>query len=574
MNPLVQGLFKNFCKSEELGSISQSDAFELFSASLVIPDEVTSQAQLTDLLLDQGTIGIDVIVIEINGKIVWDSDDVTDVCDQASQLSVAVYFIQAKYSEKISSPDILNFGKSVKDFLKGEGFHAYRRTRTLVDALAFLFSEYAGKLKGSPSVNVHFCTAAPKNSVESEVISSAINDVKSSVESLGFIGAVSAEVLGANDIHESWNRKNKANEVEVQLEKHVNLPRMTGVDQAILGVVSVSELLKLIQGDENGILDERVFYDNVRGFDGIDNPVNKKIIGTLKSEEKNLLPVLNNGVTVVASSYSPKPGDAVVISDYQIVNGCQTSHCIYIAKDSLGEDIERVFVPIRIVVTGNEDVANSIVRATNSQTAVRENDLVALTKFQKRLEEFYRLDTQDVGLTYERRSGQFYGKEVTKARVVNINDQLKAVAAMFLDMPHLATRYPSHLYYEVNSSIFLEAHKLLPYVASAYGAYRLENAFRTGLDPAFKPVRYHLLMAYKYHVLKHKSAPLDKNQSERDSEAIITALRQPGQVSVFQNLANMIVQAGGGTLPSTDRLKRQQFARELVSHSFLINDAF
>lgn len=565
MNPLVQGLFKNFCKAEELEEIRQSDAFELFTSSLIIPSEISSQSPLTDLLLDPGVTGVDVIVMEINGRMVWDSDDVVDVCDQASQVSVALYFIQAKYSQKISATGILGFGKSVRDFLKGEGFHSYRKTRQLVDAFSFLFSEYAGKLKGSPSVNIHFCTAAPKISVEDSVVVGSIEEVKSSVESLGFVGEVAAEVLGANDIHEAWSRKNKANEVEVQLEKHVNLPRMDGVDQAILGVVSVAELLKLIQGDENGILDERVFYDNVRGFDGIENPVNKKIIGTLESAEKNLLPVLNNGITVVASSYSPKPGDAVVISDYQIVNGCQTSHCIYLAKDSLGEDMERVYVPIRIVVTGNEEVANSIVRATNSQTAVRENDLVALTKFQKRLEEFYRLDTKDLGLTYERRSGQFYGKEVTKARIVNINDQLKAVAAMFLDMPHLATRYPSHLYFEVNTSIFLEAHKLLPYLASAYGAYRLENAFRTGLNPAFKPVRYHLLMAYKYHVLGCKSASLEKSQSERDSEIVIDALRQPGQVGVFQDLASIIVDMGGGSLPTSDRLKRQQFARELVA---------
>ena len=34
-------------------------------------------------------------------------------------------------------------------------------------------------------------------------------------------------------------------------------------------------------------------------------------MSTLASEDRNLLPVLNNGVTVVASTYSPKPGDTV-----------------------------------------------------------------------------------------------------------------------------------------------------------------------------------------------------------------------------------------------------------------------
>lgn len=145
------------------------------------------------------------------------------------------------------------------------------------------------------------------------------------ITDLGFVGKVAVNVFGADDLHDSWVRKNHANEVEIQLEKQVNLPKMPGVDQAILGVVSVSELLKLVQNDD-GSLDERVFYDNVRGFKGADNPVNRQIMGTLNSAERNLLPVLNNGVTVVAASYSPKPGDAVAISGFQVVNGCQTSH--------------------------------------------------------------------------------------------------------------------------------------------------------------------------------------------------------------------------------------------------------
>jgi hypothetical protein len=53
----------------------------------------------------------------------------------------------------------------------------------------------------------------------------------------------------------------------------------------------------------------------------------------------------------------------------------------------------------------------------------QENDLVALTKFHRQLEDYYRLDPEDVKLAYERRSGQFYAAAVTKTRVVTISDQ-------------------------------------------------------------------------------------------------------------------------------------------------------
>ena len=103
-----------------------------------------------------------------------------------------------------------------------------------------------------------------------------------------------------------------------------------------------------------------------------------------------MLPVLNNGVTIVAGSYTPKPGDAVAISSYQIVNGCQTSHCLYLSQDVMANLLDEIYVPLRLVVTSDEEVATRIIRATNSQTEVQENDLLALSKFQKKLEDFYR----------------------------------------------------------------------------------------------------------------------------------------------------------------------------------------
>ncbi|MFD3720602.1 AIPR family protein [Streptomyces sp. NPDC058674] len=568
VNPLTQGLFKKFREEEELLKLKDSDAFELFAASLILPDDLLSQVQKTDLLLDAGTIGIDIIALEINGQLAWDTHDVREICENSAKVDVSLHFIQAKQSGTVSGSEILSFGDTVRKFLNNDGFPSFPRINTLSQALSSVFENYASRLKASPAVTLSFVTTAPKTSTSADSTKEKIRTVTEHIENLGFVGKVLVTAPGADDIHDSWVKKNHANEVEIQLEKQVNLPKMPGVDQAILGVVSVSELLKLIESGDDGSLDERVFYDNVRGFKGEENPVNKQIMNTLSSPERNLLPVLNNGVTVVASAYAPKPGDAVAVSGYQIVNGCQTSHCLYLSKESLGDDLSAVYVPIRLVVTGDEEVATQIIRATNSQTAVQENDLVALTKIQKRLEDFYRLDTPDVKLTYERRSGQFYNKEVTKTRIVTIGDQMRAISAVFLDTPHAAARYTHRLYNDVGTSIFREDHKLLPYMASAFAAYKLENAFRTGLDPIYKPARYHILMAYKYHVLGKNSASLESRKCEDQSLDIITALKKPDQVPVFRAVAEMVAAVGGGQLPSPDRLKRQQFTQDLI-HSLL-----
>ncbi|GAA4510822.1 AIPR family protein [Actinoallomurus oryzae] len=564
MNPLIQGLFNKFKESEELQRVNDDDAFELFSASLMLPDNLLAQAEKTDFLLDAGTVGIDIVALEINEQLAWDVSDVREICEAAGKIDASIYFIQAKRSTSIKSADILAFGSTVQRFLRNDGFPEFPRLQELASALGVVFSDYAAILKSPPSVYLHFSTSAPKAATDDPIVAQRAEEVANGIRDLGFVGRVNMEVIGADDLHDAWIRKNHANEVELQLEKQVNLPKMPGVDQAILGVVSVAELLKLVQADD-GTLDERVFYDNVRGFKGEENPVNRQIINTLTSQERDLLPVLNNGVTVVASSYTPKPGDAVAVSGFQVVNGCQTSHCLHLSRESLGDAVMSVFVPIRLVVTQDEEVATRIIRATNSQTAVQENDLVALTKFQKKLEDYYKLDPADVKLIYERRSGQFYSAEVTKTRIVTVSDQLRSISAVFLDNPHSAARYTARLYDAVGTSIFQEEHKLLPYVASAFAAYRIENAFRTGLDPIFKPARYHILMACKYQILGGPSARLNSPKCEEQSAAIIQALKQPEQVAMFRAAAESVVAAAGGTMPTSDRLKRQQFTQELIS---------
>ena len=565
MNPLISGLFATFRQSEELDALKADDAFELFAASLALPDELLLQLEKTDLLLDKGAIGIDTIVLEVNGQVVRDETDVAEVAESVGKIDVVLYLLQTKQSNHLNSAEILSFGHAMKKFVQNEDFSAYPGMSALAAAFRSVFDRYATKLRKPPVVLSYFVTTASKQSVSDATVQDRVASVVREISDLGFLSSVTLEAWGADELHAAWGRKNNANRVEISLEKQVNLPKMPGIDQAILGVVSVSELFKMLETAENN-LDERVFYDNVRGFKGADNPVNRQMLETMKSSERELLPVLNNGVTVVAAAYTPMPGDAIALSDYQIVNGCQTSHCLYLAKDELGEATAKVFVPLRIVVTSDNDVATRIIRATNSQTAVQENDLVALTAFQKKLEDFYRVDEADVKLTYERRLGQYYDKDVVKTRVLTINDQIKSISAVALRLPHNAARYASRLYEEVGSSIFKDDHQLLPYVASAFAAYRLENAFRTGLDPSFKTARYHILMAYAIQAIGHPFGPLENKKASTDAQKLIDTLKKPDQTALFAAAAEAVLDAAGGELPSRDRLKRQQFTAEIITH--------
>ncbi|MFC6679708.1 hypothetical protein ACFQE7_27725 [Nonomuraea ferruginea] len=153
---MIDGLVKGFRASNEIGDLSSSDVFELFAASLVLGDQLVSQVELTDLLLDKHTIGLDVVAIEVNGQLVWDRDDVDDVCDGAAHIEVSIHTLQAKQSEHINSTDILALGEAVKRFLQKEDLADSPKLESLSEALHHLFSTHAQT--SIPTICAHvFC---------------------------------------------------------------------------------------------------------------------------------------------------------------------------------------------------------------------------------------------------------------------------------------------------------------------------------------------------------------------------------------------------------------------------------
>jgi hypothetical protein len=212
---------------------------------------------------------------------------------------------------------------------------------------------------------------------------------------------------------------------------------------------------------------------------------------------------LNNGITIIARKVRPT-GNTFYIEDYQIVNGCQTSHVLYHERANITDD---VYVPIKIISTDDDDLVNRIIKATNFQTEVKPDQLYALSDFQKKLEEYYATYDGDERLYYERRSKQYATTpKVEKIRIVTIQQQIRAFVSMFLEEPHRG-HYPRSMGPNVGRTLFGRDHLPEPYYLSAYALFRLEYFFRNGsLDKKYKPARYHLLMGAR-HVLNPQPIP-------------------------------------------------------------------
>ncbi len=162
---------------------------------------------------------------------------------------------------------------------------------------------------------------------------------------------------------------------------------------------------------------------------------------------------------------------------------------------------DELFVPIKLIHTESEDVSQSVIKSTNKQTPVEENDLLALTQFQRDLEDFYRGVAIEYRLFYERRAKQYAGQaDLEKGRIISIGSQLKCFSSMFLEFPNQAGRYQGTLLKTVNNQVFQAGHKPEPYFVAALALYRFEVCIRKlpAEERSIKSFRYYLLLAFRY----------------------------------------------------------------------------
>lgn len=324
-----------------------------------------------------------------------------------------------------------------------------------------------------------------------------------------------------------------------------------------MGYISSESYLKLITGD-NGEIRRSVFYDNVRDFQG-DNPVNHEMAESLKTDSQKFI-LLNNGVTVICKGLS-SIGNKFTLTDYQIVNGCQTSHVIFNNREYITSGLQ---LPIKLIETENDDTVNKIIKATNRQTEVSDEQLIALNEFHRKLEAFYSTFTGTNRLYYERRSKQYnYGSDIEKVRIVSISTQIKAVASMFYDKPHLASRYYGRLLNSIDG-IFNDEHQLLPYYTCAFTLYRLEFLFRNkSISAQYRKFKYFILMMIKYDLADEKIPQMNADKINAFCKKILDTVSDNYKLTDEVNKLTKLIDKHVINITSTESTKTATLVENL-----------
>lgn len=443
--------------------------------------------------------GIDIGAIVVNGRIVFEPAEIDELIADQSTNTAKVIFIQAKTSESYDSKLLAKYLHGVESVT-----HYAMKPKTLslppplVD-LAMLIdrvAESGDKFRDNRiPCELYYVTTSSNDGKDAK----AELQVSQALQRIRDIG-VYAEGLqlrthGHVDLSAKQKERYGPQNVQFTFEKRQTIPATDRVSEAYIGLLSATELMKLLK-DDSGTVRPGIFDDNVRLDLGQDNPVNRGIMSTVRSTNREHFPFLNNGLTIIATDLRGL-GDRFFISGYQIVNGGQTSHQLMRWSDTdevhdQSNLMDDLWVPVKIVSSSDSGVRTSVAVATNLQTAIGSPDIQASSQVAKDVEEYFAQSGTD-GLRYERQS-RAAALEFPKTRVVTTPELNRAVAATLFGESSRAIGSPKDL--EAEDSFVWDEYPVEVYYYAAWILYRIDRFFaRTADFSTLKAAKYHIAMA-------------------------------------------------------------------------------
>lgn len=561
---IIEGYLKDFAEAHDLKDVDEPKLFEHFINHCIVSREHPENFDFETVTVGGlGEIGLDGIAILVNDHLVSSKDEIEFFSKKLRRLDVRFLFIQAKTGERFDMGEIGNFLFGVRSFFAQDGsVHVNDQIARLRQMKEFIYDSSID-MDHNPSCELYYATTG--RWTDDAILLERIQAETSALRQTVLFSDVVFKPLDGEAVKTLYRELRHKVTREIVFEKHTILPTIKDVDEAYIGILPCSEYVKLIS-DNEGKLQRSVFYDNVRDFQG-NNPVNQEIEETLKdSTENDKFVLLNNGITIVAGSLN-KVGTRFRLKDFQIVNGCQTSHILFRNLPVL----QNVCVPVKIIVTTDTDVTSAITKGTNRQTQVNIEAFESLNPFQKELEEFYSTFGKDKvpRLYYERRSRQYENLPIQQNHIITIPAQVKCFVGMFLNEPHSTHRYYGELLDANRSRMFLPNHSPFPYFLSGYALSVLHSLFsRALLSQTPRKFRYHMLMLFR---VMFEPTPIPYLNDKRRMDAYClhllmllgdetTARRSFSQCA---ELLNSVLKASPSKGRESDRLRA--FTAELIA---------
>lgn len=582
---ILLGILQDFEKSFGIKE-TESKKFEKLVNYIIFskidPDAFDDSAIFSSIDVDKtSTFGIDAFGIFINGKLIQSVEQISEM-RQSGRMDVKFVFIQTKRSVDLDTGELLKFSTAVSNFLSPAPLiplsDELKEARKLFDEI--YKRDNARLFKGlKPSCDLFFATTGAE--CKNDFVLSLLESEKQKIQNENpDVKCEKFEHIHKDYIIDGFNEIENTYQALIQFKNCVTCEPISDVDQAYIGFLPVSEFLKIITGTRDGLLLKNIFYENVRDFQGESNTVNSEIANTLKNaNEHDKFILLNNGITIVAKIFQNIRSSNYEISNYFIVNGCQTSTTIYSHKDILLDS--KLQVPVKIIHTQNEELISKVIRSTNRQTPVPDEAFVSLEKFHKRLQQFYKTFASEAphALYYERRSREFSGNSlIEKFRIVNLHAQIRTFSAIILNEPYLqCTKNPSSILKLLKDNLFKEDHKYITYYLSSlllFIFYRLRDDDK--IDRKYEISRYWICWIARIIALNGRIdiGPINSHQLEKEISIFVANLGDDfysvalfvKATEVFDAVKNIQPRTNGFPPRSRDLIKNKTFRDDIKKH--------
>ncbi|MCG9746786.1 AIPR family protein [Shewanella sp. Isolate8] len=556
---ILHGFVEDFRQENNFGDEKEDVVFEHFVNHCLVSKQYPRDFDLGDLSTGGGNdIGFDGAAFIVNGNIIANEEEVDFLVEKNGSLDVSIILIQTKNSVKFKGDQVGTLIFGIKSFFnkkpaipENDQISNLRKIKDKIYSKSIYFDS-------PPVLKIFFATRGEWK--EPEPIQGRVDFEINEIRAKNIFSSILFDFYDAEKLKNIYRELKRKTIKEVHFSKHVALPEIAGVRQSFVGSISAKEYINLISDNEGG-LQKSLFYDNVRDYQG-SNPVNTEIENTIKSASKQAaLCILNNGITIIAKKVEPV-GEKMKLTDFQIVNGCQSSHVIFDNRAIFNDGTNIV---IKVIETTDQDLANSVIKATNRQTEVKLEAFESLAPFHKDLEEFYRAKSKIISnpIHYERRSKQYEGSaSIKKWQIVTLAGQIRAYTASQLAQPQSTHRYFGELLESNRSRMFVQGQNLEVYYLSSLLLNRIEHAFkRQKIRGFYKKFKYQIL--YIAFQILEKRRSNDKGYAYAVMAEEVADLKKA--IQLFTDACGVIDSAlRNTTLKPYDAARSKAFTEEIT----------
>ena len=424
----------------DLKNQAEAEQYQAFALFHILREYDASLEDVLNGVVDGGNdLGIDAIYSIADGRIINSSDEIKDF----SKGCIKIIQIKAKNRCGFEEDVLLKLKEGVENIFGEDELKGNTRLKERARIVRSLWEKSLdGPGTENLRVQIDYVSIGASNRVEGtndrvvdkkEKIIERLREAGLSNSQLDFIG--SEELLRVIRTQKYSKMLLAEESFECVFEHNKNV-------QGHILIVDGNAFFEFIT-DDNQNIEDRIFEDNVRDYQGDKKEVVKNIKSTIKSDQiRGNFWCMNNGVTILTTSADRQHRSKFMLKDYQIINGCQTSYGLFEAMSELNDKPDNLKIIVRLIETSDTTTAQEIIQATNSQIPIDKTAIRAQEEVHKSIEEYLKRD----GLYYERRRNFHRRQGVHASKIIEPKRLFQIIRSIYFHKPSSSKRSPSEFF--------------------------------------------------------------------------------------------------------------------------------